>query len=109
MIEGDNRPISEQYRTVGMQWADADAAAELLENSKTAVLAERMQAYSHLPVNRAEATVKASTEWHEYIEKMVDARKTANRLKIQMEFLKMRYYEHNSHEATARAELRMTA
>ena len=103
----DNQPWSEQFRVVAKQWVDADAAATLLEDTKSAVLAERMQAHAELPVNRAEQLVKSSPEWRDHVEKMVNARKAANRLKVQMEYLRMKFSEWQSHEATKRTEARL--
>jgi hypothetical protein len=102
-----NLPWSEQFRVVAKSWVDADAAATLLEDTKSAVLAERMQAHAELPVNRAEQIVKGSAEWRDHIQKMVAARKQANRLKVQMEYLRMKFSEWQSHEATKRAEARL--
>ena len=107
----DNRPISEQFRVVAKSWVDAEAAASLLEDTKSAVLSERMQALLReepgLAVNRAEATVKASDEWKEWITGMIEARKKANLLKVQMEYLRMRSGEQASYEATKRAEMKL--
>ena len=102
-----NLPWSEQFRVVAKQWVDADAAATLLEDTKSAVLAERMQAHAELPVNRAEQLVKSSPEWRDHVEKMVNARKASNRLKVQMEYLRMKFSEWQSHEATKRTEARL--
>lgn len=102
-----NLPISEQYRIVAKQWVDAEAAASLLEDTKSAVLSQRMAALGDMPVSKAEMTVKASTEWREFIEQMVEARKSANRLKVQLEYLRMRSGEWQSAEATKRAEMKL--
>jgi len=102
-----NLPWSEQFRIVAKQWVDADAGASLLEDTKSAVLSERMQALGDIPVSKAEATVKASPEWRDHVEKMVNARKQANRLKVQMEYLRMKFSEWQSHEATKRTEARL--
>lgn len=102
-----NLPWSEQFRVVARQWVEADAAAALLEDTKSAVLAERMQEYVTLPVNRAEQMVKSSPEWKQHIEAMVEARKRANRLKVQMEYIKMKFQEWNSDAATRRAEMKL--
>jgi hypothetical protein len=103
-----NEPWSEQYRIMGELWADAEAAASLLEDSKSAVLSQRMAMLGDIAVNKAEMTVKASREWQEHIEKIVAARKNANLLKIRMEFCKMKYHEEQGIEASKRAEMRMT-
>lgn len=103
----DNLPISEQYRLASLKWVKANAAADLLEESKSAVLSQRMAKLGDIPVSRAELTVKASPEWKEYIETMNNARREANELKVEAEFLKMRFYEWQSHEATKRTEARL--
>lgn len=107
----DNLPISEQYRVVAKQWVDAEAAASLLEDTKSSVLSERMQAMLReepgLAINRAEAAVKASDEWKDWITGMIEARKKANLLKVQLEYLRMRAGEQASFEATRRAEMKL--
>lgn len=107
----DNLPLSEQYRIVAKQWVDAEAAASLLEDTKSAILSERMQALIRsepgLAINRAEATVKASDEWKDWIGGMIDARKKANLLKVHLEYLRMRSGEQASYEATKRAEMKL--
>lgn len=107
MGSDDNQALSERYRLAALAWVDAEAAASLLEDTKSAVLAEKMQSYPDISVNKAETSVKASPEWRDHIEKIVAARKTANRLKVQMEFIKMKFFERNSSEATARTEMKM--
>lgn len=103
----ENLPISEQYRIVAKQWNDADAAATILEETKSAILSQKMVALGDMPVSRAEMQVKASPEWMHFIEGMVTARKAANRLKVQLEYLRMRHAEHQSAEASKRAEMRL--
>jgi len=99
--------ISEKFRIIAKRWVDADSAANMLEETKTSVLAKRMADLGDMPVSRAEMTVKASDEWHEYIRTMVDARTAAARLKVQMEFIRMQFHEWQSHEATRRAEMKL--
>ena len=100
-------PLSEQYRVVAKQWVDADAAANILEECKSATLAQKMAACGDVPVSRAEMTVKASQEWADYLTKMVDARKLANLKKVQMKYIEMKFHEWSSHNATRRAEMRL--
>lgn len=102
-----NLPWSEQYRIVSKQWVDADAAASILEDTKSAVMAERVVALGDMAVNKAEATVKASPEWRQHVESVVNARRAANRLKVQLEYLRMKFSEWQSHEATKRTEARL--
>ena len=103
----DNLPISEQYRLIAKRWADEDAAATLLEDSKSAVLAAMMSAKGDIPVSKAEMQSKASPEWKEYVQKTVEARRDASLLKVEVEFLKMRFQEEQSANANRRAEMRL--
>lgn len=102
-----NQPISEEYRVVAKQWVDAEAAASLLEDTKSAVLAQKMAALGDMPVSKAEMQVKASNDWFEFVEQTVEARKKANLLKVQLEYIRMRSGEWQSHEASRRAEMKL--
>jgi hypothetical protein len=102
-----NEPLSEQFRIVAKEWVDADAAADLLEEMKSATLSQHMQALGELPVSKAEMIVKASEQWKNYIESMTEARKRANLLKVKLEYIRMRFSESQSYEATKRAEMRL--
>jgi hypothetical protein len=103
-----DRPISELFRISSEEWADADAAANQLEETKSAVLAKMMMAEGDIPVSRAEMRVKASDEWREHIKKMVDARATATRLKVRVDYIKMRFSEWQAADANARVERRIS-
>lgn len=103
----DNWPLSEQFRLVAKEWIEADSAARLLEETKTAVLAQRMKALGDVPAAHAERDVKASEQWHDFIDKMVRARTAANLKKLQLEYMRMRFSELQSMEATKRAEMRI--
>lgn len=100
-------PHSEKFRIISKRWSDAEAAANILEETKTSILAKRMADLGDMPVSRAEMTVKASEEWHDYIKAMVEAREKATRLKIQMEYIRMQFHEWQSHEASKRAEMKL--
>jgi hypothetical protein len=100
-------PVSEQYRIVAKKWVDADAAASLLEESKSSFLAKMMSELGDMPVSRAEMNVKSSVEWQEYIKSMVEARQKAALLKVQLEYIRMRFSEEQSYEATKRAEMKL--
>ena len=102
-----NLPLSEQFRIVAKKWVEADSAATLLEESKSAVLAKMMADEGDMPVSRAEMNVKASGEWKGYIQSMVEARQKAALLKVQLEYIRMKFSEWQSYEATKRAEMRL--
>jgi len=102
-----NLPLSEQFRVIAKKWVDADAAASMLEETKSSVLAQMMAGQGDMPVSRAEMNVKASNEWREYVKSMVEAREKASLLKVQLEYIRMRFHEWQSHEATKRAEMKL--
>ncbi|MGE5165321.1 MAG: hypothetical protein ACM3IH_15020 [Sphingobacteriales bacterium] len=102
-----NQPISEQFRLAGKEWVEAQSAAQMLEEAKSAVLSQMMMKLGDIPKSRAEMVVKASDEWMEYITKMVEARKTANLLQVKKVWLEMRSWEHNSEAADRRAEMKL--
>ena len=60
-----------------------------------------------MPVSKAEMAVKSTAQWHQYIENMVAERKKANMLKVQLEYIRMKFSEWNSEEATKRAEMKL--
>lgn len=103
----DNLPWSEQYRIVAKSWVDADAAASLLEETKSAVLSRLMSQQGDVAVNRAEITVKSGAEWNRFLADMVEARKQATFLKVKLEYLRMKFQEWSSENATKRAEMRL--
>lgn len=100
-------PLSEQYRVKAIAWVNLNAAANLLEDCKSAVLAQRMAELGDMPVSRAETQVKASPEWGDYISAMTEARKQAELARVEVEFLKMRFSEWQSDEANKRTEARL--
>lgn len=106
MNERANIPHSERFRLAAEDWVEKDAAARLLEETKTAVLAQRIQAEGDKAYNKAERDVKASRAWHDYLKKMVDAKTASNKAKMRLEFLRMEYFEYQGKEATARSERR---
>lgn len=106
-MKDPNVPLSEQYRLVAKKWVEADAAASILEETKSAFLAKRMAEQGDMPVSRAEMAVKSSSEWMDYVTGMVEARKRASLLKAQLEYIRMRFSEYQSIEATKRAEMKL--
>jgi hypothetical protein len=99
--------LSEQFRIVAKAYVDADSAASLLEETKSAVLARMMLSLGDMPVSRAEMQTKASPEWVEFVTNMVKAREKAAFLKVKMEYIRMKFSEWQSIEASKRAEMRL--
>ncbi len=106
-FDGSNISWADRYREMGEDWADKEAAAQLLEDSKSAVMAQWQTELGDLPVNRAEQTVKASARWRGYIQDTVNARKAANLAKVRLEATKMKAMEYQAKEANNRTEMRI--
>lgn len=108
---GSNEPLSEQFRVVAKEWVEADEAASILEETKSIVFSEMVGKIISddlkIAVNRAELLAKSSDDYKEFVTSMVKARSRANLLKVKLEYLRMRFSEAQSAEATARAERRM--
>ena len=102
-----DKPLSEQYRIVAKKWVDADGAANMLEETKSAVLSKMMVDLGDMPVSKAEMQVKASEAWRDHIKQMVEARSQASLLKVQMEYIRMKFMEWQSHAANRRAEMKL--
>ena len=103
----DNQPWSEQWRIAAEAWVDADAAARALEETKSAVFAQLVLGQGDIAVNKAEHAVKGSPQWHDHLKKIVDAKTHANKLRVRMDYMKMRYFEEQGAEASKRVEMRL--
>lgn len=101
-------PLSEQFRIIGKKWVDADDAARMYEETKSAVLAKKKKDLGDMPDNRAETEVKASEEWLEFVTNGVKARTKASLLKIQLEYIRVKIFEATNDDANKRHELRLT-
>jgi|SRR5690349_23981193 len=103
----ENRSWSEIFLEAGEEWASLEAAAQLLEDTKSAVLSQKMLALGDIAVNKAEMQVKATPEWQEHIAKIVEARRQANLAKVKKEYVDKKYGEWQSMEANNRAAARV--
>lgn len=106
-----NKPLSELYGEIGHAWAQAEYIASLKEEGRSGFLSRKMQEYlsfhTTMAVNKAEMSVKASKEWADYIEEMVEARREASKLKIQLEQIKMAHMDQQSEQANERVQARL--
>lgn len=104
---GNQYSYAEEYRLAAEVWVAEDSAARMMEESKSAVFSQMVGQQGDMPVSRAEHNVRASNEWHDYLKQMVEQRTKANSAKVELKYLEMKYFERQSHEATARSERRM--
>lgn len=106
-IARPNLSIPEQWHEAAMACVDAEAAAQLLEETKSAKLSEMIGELQRdtpgLAFNKAEMTAKASPEWRAWVEGMVRARKAANRARVNRDFLRMQFSVWIAEDANHRA------
>jgi len=98
---------AELYRLAGEDWAEKEAAASILEDTKGSVMAQRQAALGDIAVNKAEQIVKASPEWVIHVTKIIQARKEANLAKVHLEVIRMNYMKEQASQANRRTEMRM--
>ena len=100
----------------GETWADEDAAASALEETRKTVLAEltlEVQAAAlvekgaKLPITQAETRAMADPRYREHIAQMVNHRKLANRARVRYDLGKMRLELMRSVQATLRNEMNL--
>lgn len=92
----DNDPdIEEKWRAAANLWVEADDLARELEEKKSIYVAEQKNVRcgfnQKLSQAAAEQQVKASPEYSDMIEQMVNARTEANRLRVQEKYLEMKH------------------
>ena len=100
-------PLSEQFRLVALQWVDAQAASDILDETKSSVFAEKCLELGDIPVSKAEMRVRGSKDWRDHLDKIVAAKRATNKLKMQLKYIEMRHREWISANATNREEMRM--
>lgn len=91
----------------GDDWADKEAAADLLEETKKSVLADLMIKASASTAAAKEMYALADPIYRTFIEGMVNARKAANKAKVRYDSARMLAEHRRSQEATERAKINL--
>lgn len=89
----------------GEKWADAEAAASLLEETRKSVLAKLMNESAVASIAGKEMMALADPEYRKFVEGMVSARKTANKARVRYDSAKVLAELRRSEESTRRAEM----
>lgn len=90
----------------GETWADCDAAASILEETRKTVLAELMNQSQASSMAAKESAALADPVYRLHVTNMVNARKDANRAKVRFDGAKLLAELRRSEESSRRAELR---
>ena len=113
----DPRELTERVILKGEEWADKDAAASALEESKKSVFAQAVAAAMEdaikaglkpLSVAMAESRAYLSESDKAHVLQMVEARRVANRARVVYDMGRVELDLLRSHMATTRAEMGMT-
>lgn len=107
MTEFDPDRIRERLVQVGEEWAELDAAATLLEETKKSVLAELMLTAPYKTKAERETCALADPAYKLHLANMVAARKEANKARVKWETGKMWAELRRSLESTRREEMRI--
>lgn len=112
--------LTAEVVALGEKWADQDAAASALEETRKTYLARLTlehvsggksgklgEAPRPMPVNQAELRALADERYEQHIDLMVAARREAHRARVQYDLGKMRLELTRSLQATMRNEMRM--
>jgi hypothetical protein len=103
-----NRLIDDLVKR-GEAYADLDAAASVMEETKGSVLGQMVEAYikSGKSATAAEHMAKASSMYQQHVAKMVEARRMALRAKVNYEAQQTYIELRRTEAATQRAEMRL--
>lgn len=85
----DPKDIHERLVTLGTEWAEENAAAELLEETKKTLIAELMNECNEKSSNAKETYALRQRRYLDHIEGMVAARKAANKSKVRYDSAKV--------------------
>lgn len=97
--------IYEAIVKAGEDWADAEAAASMLEETRKSVLANLMNGASAASAAAKEMLALADPEYRSFVESMVTARKAANKARVRYDSAKVLAELRRSQESTRRAEM----
>jgi hypothetical protein len=103
----DPGEIANNFREHANDWADKNAAADLLEHMRTVLRSQIASKFLQDlgSMNKAEAAAEATEEYSDHLKSMVEARRLANRARAQYEADKAYIDLIRSQESTRRAEM----
>lgn len=115
LLATDPNELVSAVEQLGINWANADEEANLLEETKKTLLAQfTMQQQAQpsggrpIAMNAAETRAMADPRYKEHIESMIKKRAEANRLKVKYDSGRMKIELLRSLLANARAEMQMS-
>lgn len=101
----DPEKVAHELSERGLAWADANGAADALEETKKSVISEALLSATGKSHSEREAIALASPMVRDHIARMVDARKAANRARVRYDVYKTFIELERSRHATERAAM----
>lgn len=102
----DSKEIYDNLVTLGEAWSDAHAASELLDETKRVILANLMNDCTEKSSAAKETFALSHPDYKEHIEKMVRAKRAANRARVKYDAAKVWCDLKRTEAATERAASR---
>ena len=106
-MELEANKLYHKLTTAGSDWAEKQAAYNILEDTKSAILAQLMLKSQATSVAAREIEAKASKEFTEHVKTTQEAMKAALKAKVNYEAIKIWIDLKRSEEATRRAEMKL--
>lgn len=109
MTTFDPHKLAEQYLQHGADWANKNAAADLLEESRKQLRSQIALKYlgEGASVAKAEMLAEATKEYADHIRAMVEARRVSNVARVQVDADRAFIDLVRSQESSRRAEMNM--
>jgi hypothetical protein len=106
-MDFDPNRVYQQITEAGETWADRNAAADMLEETKKSVLAELMNQAQGSSSAAKEIVALADPVYRLHLTNMVTARKEANKARVIYDAMKVLAELRRSQEATRRSEMNL--
>lgn len=103
----DPGALTERLVKAGETWADLNAAAAALEETKDAILSAILAEHFDQPEWKAKALARKDDRYTEHVGKMIKARQAANKARVRFDSGKAYVDLMRSAEASRRAEMNM--
>jgi hypothetical protein len=107
MASIDPHTLHQKLVDLGEDWADKDAAANLLEETRKSILAELCRQSEGKSMSERETNALSMDAYREHLAEMVEARRIANRAKVNYDAARAWIDITRTVEATKRQEMRM--
>jgi hypothetical protein len=99
--------LAKRLIEAGEEWAEANHAASLLEETKGTLLAKLLKEHMSEPAWKADALAKSDERYGQHIQAMVDAQREATKCRVRYDAGRAFIDLARSAESTRRAEMAM--